>query len=121
MAVVLNSTGAGDTYCFDLVSTPANAVVNRALGSGNSGSAKPTAAGTAAMATLPCDSGPDAAVVGAIDGTSSFFAFFHRVVSRREGRESGPFYLCAAADGVRWQTVRVSVTSILTELEVRQV
>jgi Collagen triple helix repeat (20 copies) len=65
-----------DFYCFDLAATPNNAVVSTALGSGNSGSATPTVAGTAAMATTPCPAGTDAAVRSGGGGTSSFFALF---------------------------------------------
>jgi hypothetical protein len=76
MTLILVPGGAGDIYCFDLASTPANIMVNRALGSGNSGGAGGTVAGTSAMPAA-CASGTDAAVVSGINGTSSFFALFN--------------------------------------------
>jgi hypothetical protein len=73
----IKPTVNGDVYCFDLTSIPVNVVVNRAAGSGNSGSPTPTVAGTSAMALLPCDTGTSAAVVIGTAQTSSFFALFN--------------------------------------------
>jgi hypothetical protein len=71
------ATSSSDFYCFDLAVTPNNIVVSTALGSGNSGSATPTVAGTAAMATTPCPAGTDAVVRSGIGASSSFFALFN--------------------------------------------
>ena len=77
VSMAIKPTVNGDVYCFDLTSTPVNVVVNRAAGSGNSGSATPTVAGTSAMALLPCDTGTSAAVISGTGQTSSFFALFN--------------------------------------------
>jgi hypothetical protein len=69
--------GTTDVYCFDLVATPANLEAMRALGSGNTGGVGGTVAGTAAMATLPCAPGTDAAIVSGINVSSSFFALLN--------------------------------------------
>jgi hypothetical protein len=77
MTIATTTTPKADYYCFDLQTTPRNAVVSTALGTGNTGGATPTVAGTAAMAATPCPAGTDAAVRSGINSTSSFFALFN--------------------------------------------
>jgi hypothetical protein len=70
-----------DVYCFVLNVTPANVIVSRAQGSGNTGADTPTVLGTNAFSSLPCDSGTNAAIVNSISSgtrvTASFFALFY--------------------------------------------
>jgi hypothetical protein len=76
-SMTIKGTPSADVYCFVLKSTPVNAIVNRAMGSGNSVTDVATVAGTTAMAGLTCDSGTSAAVTSGTGGNSSFFVFFN--------------------------------------------
>jgi hypothetical protein len=76
-SMTIKGTPSADVYCFVLKSTPVNAIVNRAMGSGNTVTDVATVAGTAAMAALPCDTGTSAAVSTGTGNNSSFFVFFN--------------------------------------------
>ena len=67
--------GGSDIYCFDVAGTASNVIVNRALGSGNSGGVTATVSGLSGTGAIPssCPSGTDVAAVGGVNGTSSFF------------------------------------------------
>jgi hypothetical protein len=76
-SMTIQGTPSADVYCFVLKSTPVNAIVNRAMGSGNSVTDVATVAGTTAMAALTCDTGTSAAVTSGTGHNSSFFVFFN--------------------------------------------